>query len=109
MTAGARQAEAKANARRIVACVNACRGIGTNTLERFVNDGAPEKGFGLHRQAAIESGRDTYRDLCVELYNALRLAKDMFVANDISLPHTFAVIDPAITKAEKILGDRNGQ
>ena len=31
-----------------------------------------------------------------ELLLALRLAKDMFVANDLILPHTFEVIDDAI-------------
>lgn len=48
----------KANARRIVACVNACRGIGTETLERFVDEHKPEKGFGLHRESALVAQRD---------------------------------------------------
>jgi len=34
-----------------------------------------------------------------ELLDALILAKDMFIANDLSLPYTFEVIDAAIAKA----------
>ena len=32
----------------------------------------------------------------LKLEAALQLAKDMFVANDLSLPHTFEVIDEAL-------------
>lgn len=35
-----------------------------------------------------------------KLYLALRLAKDMFIANDMSLPHTMEVIDEALTLVE---------
>ena len=34
-----------------------------------------------------------------DLLAALMLAKDMMIANDLSLPYTFEVIDKAITKA----------
>ena len=40
----------------------------------------------------------------LELVQALRLAKDMFVANDCSLPHTFEVMDTALDKAVINLG-----
>lgn len=44
--------------RRIVACVNACKGIGTETLERYNEEHKPENGFGLHREAELISQRD---------------------------------------------------
>ena len=53
------------NARRIVACVNACKGIGTETLERYHEDHKPENGFGLHRESELIAQRD-------ELLAALR-------------------------------------
>lgn len=34
-----------------------------------------------------------------QLVEALRLAKEMFIANDLILPHTFEVIDEALAKA----------
>ena len=40
----------------------------------------------------------------LELVQALRLAKDMFIANDCSLPHTFEVMDTALDKAVINLG-----
>jgi hypothetical protein len=46
----------KANARRIVACVNALWGIGTETLERYVMGGGKMM---VHRFAALEAERDT--------------------------------------------------
>jgi len=48
----------------------------------------------LNRARAIE----------LELVLALRLAKDMFIANDCSLPHTFEVMDTALGKAVTDLG-----
>ena len=39
------------------------------------------------------------RSAAPELLEALILAKDMFIANDLSLPYTFEVIDAAIAKA----------
>jgi hypothetical protein len=48
----------EATARRISACVNACKGIGIESLERFTDEHKPEKGFGLYREAAIEAQRD---------------------------------------------------
>lgn len=38
--------------------------------------------------------------LIVELKAALQLAKDMMIANDLSLPRTFEVIDEALAKAK---------
>lgn len=40
-----------------------------------------------------------------QLLAALKLAKDMFIANDISLPRTFEVIDEAIAAAEKEISE----
>ena len=48
----------------------------------------------LNRARAIE----------LELVQALRLAKHMFVANDYSIPHTFEVMDTALDKAVIDLG-----
>ena len=48
----------------------------------------------LNRARAIE----------LELVQALRLAKHMFVANDYSIPHTFEVMDTALDKAVVDLG-----
>ena len=45
-------------ARRIVACINACVGFGTESLERYHNERKPENGFGLHRQDKLEAQRD---------------------------------------------------
>ena len=36
-----------------------------------------------------------------ELRAAVKLAKDMFIANDLDLPHTFEVLDEALTNSEK--------
>lgn len=43
---------------------------------------------------------------CNDLTIALRLAKDMFVANDISLPHTMEVIDDALSGFSKLFPDK---
>ena len=40
------------------------------------------------------------RDANEKLRVALQLAKDMFIANDMSLPHTFEVIDEALRLAD---------
>ena len=48
----------------------------------------------LNRSKAVE----------LELVHALRLAKDMFVANDCVLPRTFEVINTALDKAVVDLG-----
>lgn len=39
-----------------------------------------------------------------QLLSALRLAKDMFIANDLPLPHTFEIMDEAVAAAEKEIG-----
>jgi hypothetical protein len=46
------------DARRIVACVNACHGISTESLERFDLEHKPTNGFGLHRESKLEAQRD---------------------------------------------------
>lgn len=45
--------------------------------------------------------RDDYKLIAAapELYWALDLAKQMFAANNISLPHTMEIIDAALAKA----------
>ena len=48
----------------------------------------------LNRSKAIE----------LKLVHALRLAKDMFVANDCVLPHTFEVMNTALDEAVWDLG-----
>lgn len=47
-----------------------------------------------------------YREDKEKMKAALRLAKDMFIANDLSLPRTFEIIDDAINgKSRKLLSD----
>ena len=80
---------AVANARRIVACVNACAGIETTVLEK-------ENVVSYHKKARAE--RDTYRELCGEL---LEILKDSHLIREGE--YRKAAKD-AITKAEKVLG-----
>ena len=84
---------AVANARRIVACVNACAGIEATVLEK-------ENVVSYHKKARAE--RDTYRELCGEL---LEILKDSHLIRDGE--YRKAAKD-AITKAEKVLGGKNG-
>ena len=108
---------AVANARRIVACVNACAGIETTVLEK-------ENVVSYHKKARAE--RNTYRELCGELLEALKnssAAAHMHTANqvccgkvgqqccgepDVDWPAwAKQLMDDnhgAITKAEKVLG-----
>ena len=43
-----------------------------------------------------------------DLYNALQLAKEMFVANDIELKHTFEVMDEAIEDYKQFMEGYGG-
>ena len=83
------------NARRIVACVNACAGMPIKDLEAV-----PEKG--LFRLAEFANKtvieRDTYRELCGELLFAL---KDIYFNGNCCATDLTAVI----TKAEQLLGE----
>lgn len=97
--------------------------------EYFDSDGKPTTLYRLVRQepewaqSRVQAGelaiteRDTYRDLCGELLEALRAAR-IFIGNGIELGYirmpdrdtpdaahkTPAIVRSAITKAEKILG-----
>ena len=62
---------------------------------------------------AIELGqvalqRDTYRDMCEELKNRLIAARFMFAIYGINLKQLGDQINESITKAEAILGEKNG-
>ena len=92
---------AVANARRIVACVNACQGMKTNHLRGaaiILNEGhiAARDAAGEYT-ARIEKERDTYRAMCVELLETTM--KLRFISG-----RTTTAIDESITKAEKLLG-----
>lgn len=100
--------EASLNMDRLVICVNACEGIPTDDLEM-----APEKGLfylaEFANTAAIE--RDTYRDLCGELSSVLADALPL-LSKYIPKSHITEIcieVKSAINKAEKIMGDGNGQ
>lgn len=85
---------AEENARRIVACVNACAGVSTETLEKFGG-----------RAITAEGQRDTYRDLCAELLDDLKSAQAM-LKNNLGCE---SIVNKAIVKAESILGEKNGR
>lgn len=96
MTSGARQEEAKANARRIVACVNACRLIPTEWLEQNGAYAIPAPSM---RDTIKE--RDTYRDLCGELIDELKslLIDGCSILSQSDYNH----YSNEITKAEQLL------
>ena len=50
------------DAERIVACVEACKGIGTESLQRFATEHLPKHGFGVHRESELEAQRDKLLD-----------------------------------------------
>lgn len=55
---GADQQVQRDNARRIVACANACHGIATEALEQFTECHKLINGYGLFRDSALEAERD---------------------------------------------------
>lgn len=97
---------AVANARRIVACVNFCAGVSIEKLEN--------SHCGEYQQVLLKE-RDTYRDLCDELLKNLHDAQNTLAhcKAGIGYQHrqtdTAIKINNAITKAEAILGDKNGR
>lgn len=91
---------AVANARRIVACVNACAGLSTDDLEKTGLISAV--GYQLLN---ADKERDTYRDLCAKLLEDLRHIK----LNVSSPLDAYYIATEAVKKAEAILGDKNGR
>lgn len=63
--------------------------------EPFVGVSGSNVGEPLYTTPPDQSAR------IVELKAALQLAKDMMIANDLSLPRTFEVIDEALAKAKE--------
>ena len=56
----------------------------------------------LYRAARTIAGQREQAEARVrELEAAVKLAKDMFIANDLELPHTFEVLDEALASSEK--------
>jgi hypothetical protein len=99
---------AVANARRIVACVNACKGLSTDTLEKTGLVSAVG-----NELIDLEKERDTYRELCAELLNKLSeslpfvedsLESNLFKPNFVKAKTKS--IRELITKAEAILGEK---
>lgn len=104
--------DSEANARRIVACVNFCAGLSTEIIEN--------SRCGEHQQVLLKE-RDTYRELCVELTNAMRnleisanSADYCYARNGGNFAHALAKLKvdaenarELFTKAEKILGGSN--
>jgi hypothetical protein len=89
---------AKENARRIVASVNACAGISTESLERFNEQHKPKNGFGLHRESMLEAQRD---ELLEELKIASGLIKEICRERGIPRPeYSLTRMDSAIAKCE---------
>jgi hypothetical protein len=46
-----------------------------------------------------------YQDVSYDLYRAVRLAQDMMLANDLSLPRTFEVIDDAVSQYRSVVSE----
>ena len=99
---------AVANARRIVACVNACAGIEQEDFD----DGWRAQGLSAYASAlevmrdSLESERDTYRELCGELLEDL---KSQVVTFEYAMgKSSLRDSNELITKAEKVLGGKNG-
>lgn len=76
-----------ANARRLVACWNACEGISTVRLERTVNN--------LHGRASASDKLDELHAQRDELLAALKQCREM-----VGHPDNVALIEAAIAKAE---------
>lgn len=110
--------DAKENARRIVACVNACEGIPTDDLEMSPKNGL----FNLAEFAnktVIE--RDQLRELCGELIDAVKNSSTAVYHESVFQSSAFSedtdwpewakkLMDSnhkAITKAERVLGGDN--
>lgn len=89
-----------ANARRIVACVNACAGIPTEDLERYYNDGG---GIDAAMQEAALSAHITAVKQRDRMLGALRLALAALEANSDEVPHGFGGEIEAVRSA---IGDR---
>lgn len=88
------------NARRIVACVNACAGLSTDDLEKSGLISAVGNELLL-----IEKERDTYRDLCSEILKLMKAANQH--TRDGKQDSAYLTIDLAIKKAGEILGEKN--
>ena len=46
-----------------------------------------------------------YQDVSHDLYNAVRLAKDMMIANNLYLPKTFAVLDDVVSQYKSVISE----
>ena len=46
-----------------------------------------------------------YQDVSHDLYNAVRLAKDMMIANNLHLPKTFAVLEDAVSQYRSVVSE----
>ena len=94
--------ESKANARRIVACVNACAGLSTDDLEKTGLVSAV--GYQL-----LNADKERYqlRELCGELLSELSGLYEN-VSSEINQEHR-KLVRLVITKAESILGEKNGR
>lgn len=88
-------AEQQANARRIVACVNACEGISTTDLESAPGYDAAINGF--HEQRALVVQARNERD---ELLALLTEVAGNFTRDDDLPDNLLPRIDAAIDKAE---------
>lgn len=95
----------EANARRIVACVNACEGFDTVHLEAVPNKG-------LFKLAAfsrdVVAQCDQLRELCGELFIALRHLNHNAIKSGAEMGLALNVAKDAIAKAEKVLGGSDG-
>lgn len=88
---------AQENARRIVACLNACEGL---TQDHF--DGGWSAKEIIAYASNLEKERDAYRDMCVEMLEELRVIK-MTVNSPLD---AYYIASDAITKASQLLGEK---
>ena len=46
-----------------------------------------------------------YQDVSYDLYQAVRLAQDMMIANNLHLPKTFAVLDDVVSQYRSVVSE----
>jgi hypothetical protein len=82
--------------------------ISAEAMKEMAKSFSGEKDNRYEAIISLAKERDTYRELCEELKNRLIAARFMFAVYGINLKQLGDQINESITKAEAILGEKNG-